>query len=197
MERARRLGREPIDVALDWYRPKASVHYTVDYDGTIFQMMPDDWRGAHVGISRKERKAYLSGTWEEELPPGIINQWMARWYWPILHGFKSPQNLYPGRSPNGFYVAIEMVPLLEPTKENLWFTDAQHEAVADLAMDLARRHNWPPLWALSPRLLGHEDLDAYARWDKRHGGWDPGALRKRPRFSWEKVLARISGEWNA
>lgn len=183
--RAERAGRPVIDLALQWYRAKeqSGVHYVIDYDGTIYQMLEDTIYGAHVGISAAERLSYLLGRWRTTAPTLGVELWSDRW-----PGYKSPQHLYPTRSPNGCYVGVELVPLAAGTAlpGGLWFTRAQHQAVAELARDLAERHDWPDGWERSPRLLGHEDIDAFARWDVQ-GGWDPGSMRPRPRFDW--VLA--------
>lgn len=186
IDRAERKRVSPISLALAWYRSKGSVHYVIDHDGTIFQMLDDDRRGAHVGISLRERLSYLSGRWiiNKKIPFKARLLWKNRW-----PDFKSPQHLYPTKSPNACYIGVELLPLANEDVEpgGLWFTPAQHAAVRDLALDLAGRHGWPEGWMGTPRLVGHEDVDAFARWDGR-GGWDPGAMRIRPRFSWDLVL---------
>ncbi len=186
VDRAKRNDVPAIELALLWYRAKeqSGVHYVIDHDGTIYQMLPDNRRGAHVGISRKERRGYLSGRWIKETSIPVGFAWRRRW-----PGFVSPQHLYPTRSPNSCYVGVELLPLLAQHvgSDGLWFSKAQHRAVGALARDMAERHGWPEGWEESPRLVGHEDIDAYARWDRR-GGWDPGALRAGPRFSWQLML---------
>lgn len=183
--RAQKANRPVIDLALEWYRAKeqSGVHYVIDYDGTIYQMLEDNIRGAHVGISVSERLSYLSGRWRKTARALGVELWRERW-----PGHRSPQHLYPTRSPNGCYVGVELVPLPSGRvgADGLWFTREQHQAVAELARDLAARHDWPDYWERSPRFLGHEDIDAFARWDLA-GGWDPGSMRPRPRFDW--VLA--------
>ena len=180
--RASRRGEAPIDVALAWYRRKSGVHYVIGYDGAIYQMLDDDRRGAHVGISWLERRRYLSGSWKRHVPPRALREWQRRW----PHE-KSPQHLYPTKSPNGSYIGVEMIPLAHRRiASSFWFTDAQHASVALLYKDWAARHCWGEYHASSPRLLGHEDIDAFARWDKA-GGWDPGAMRQLPRFGWHVV----------
>jgi len=171
-----------IVLALAWYRRKSGVHYLIGYDGTIYQMLEDDRRGAHVGVSALDRMRYLSGRWLKRVKARAVELWRSRW-----KGYKSPQHLYPTKSPNSCYIGVEMVPLEEPDEDSgLWFTEAQHEAVAQLANDLAKRHGWPENWKETPRLVGHEDVSPLTRWDNQ-GGWDPGALRPRPRFSWAKI----------
>jgi hypothetical protein len=193
-KRAKRLGVPAISLALRWYRDydQSGVHYVIDHDGTIYQMLEDHVRGAHIGISRSERRAYLSGAWIREVAEkasvSSVVAWQTRW--PRI---PSPQHLYPTRSPNGCYVGVEMLPLSpeDVGPDGLWFTKAQHESAGALARDIAIRHSWPIGWERSPRLVGHEDIDAYARWDKG-GGWDPGAMRANPRWDWDLVMARIA-----
>lgn len=185
VERAKRQGRPVIELALEWYRApeQSGVHYCIDYEGNVCQMLEDTIRGAHVGISAAERLSYLSGRWRKTAPALGVELWDDRW-----PAYRSPQHLYPTRSPNACYVGVELAPL--PSElvgpDGLWFTREQHQAVSALARDLATRHSWPDGWERSPRILGHEDIDAYARW-KNGQGWDPGSLRTRPRFDW--VLA--------
>jgi len=182
--RAERERVPPGALALAWYRRKSGVHYFVDYDGTITQMLEDDRRGAHVGVSLLQRASYLSGRWllSKKISREAFMFWKARW-----PRYKSPQHLYPTSSPNSCYIGVEMVPLAERDEDTrLWFTEAQHEAVRDLALDLAERHQWPEGWMETPRLVGHEDISAFTRWDGK-GGWDPGAMRLKPRFDWGRV----------
>ncbi|MCP4448266.1 MAG: N-acetylmuramoyl-L-alanine amidase [Myxococcales bacterium] len=194
VERAKRQGVAPGALALKWYRARArsGVHYLIDHNGTIFQMLGDDRRGAHVGISRTERRAYLSGNWEIQIAGRLTAAPAMAWRrrWP---DHASPQHLFPTRSPNGCYIGVEMIPLAtaDVGANGLWFTEAQHIAAGALARDLSIRHGWPLGWENSPRMIGHEDIDAFARWDKR-GGWDPGAMRDGPRFDWGRVLSSIA-----
>ena len=156
----------------------------IDYNGNIFQMLDDDRRGAHVGISISERLSYLSGQWiiSKKISFHARMLWKNRW-----PKHKSPQHLYPTTSPNACYIGVELIPLPERGENGLWFTDMQHDAVKRLCEDLEGRHCWPDGWMETSRLVGHEDIDAFARWDEG-GGWDPGAMRTRPRFDWGKVL---------
>ena len=181
LAKAKRNGIEPIAQALKYYKNTGAVHFVVDYDGTVYQMLKTNRRGAHIGISKYERKQYLSGRWVQEVSVGGLSHWLTRWK------EKSPQHLYPTKSPNACYIGVELLPLAYTNKEGHWFTQEQHEAVALLYKKLALTYHWP-LCVEAPhkQFLGHEDVDAYARW-QNSGAWDPGAMRKFPRFSWEKV----------
>lgn len=189
--KARRKLQSPSDsdigdYVVEYYRKRSIVHYCITWEGVIHQLMPDNWRGAHVGIGRErdwrgilrnERKRYLSGAWEKDINNDIsVRRWRNRW-----PGWKSPQHMYPTKSPNACYIGVELVPLDDAT-----YTDDQYSALEVLLNDRAQAHHWPLYWKDSTRLVGHEDIDAYGRWDK-HGGWDPGALRAKPRFDWHRV----------
>ncbi len=176
---------DPFGWALRRYRWKGSVHYCIDTDGKLFQMLLDNRRGAHVGISKKERLRYLSGDWRRDFNPDAVELWDEKW-----HGYKSPQHLYPTKSPNDCYIGVELRPLRKSRANGLYFSDEQHEAVARLGADLMHRHQWPSNWKTTSRLLGHECVDAYGRWVTKYTDmpWDPGALRQIPRFSWAKVI---------
>ncbi|HET6613672.1 MAG TPA: N-acetylmuramoyl-L-alanine amidase [Kofleriaceae bacterium] len=191
--RAARHGVSPLELALSYYaQSSGGTHYVIDYDGKIYQVADDDRRVGHVGVAADERRRYLSGEWERDFSAAAVKRWHERW-----PGRKSPQHLYPTRSPNSCYVGCEMLPLEEVPDPNNpewthWFpgmryTESQHRAAGRLAADLARRHGWPEGWQHTSRLVGHEDIDAYGRW-QRAGGWDPGALRERPWVSWSVVL---------
>jgi N-acetyl-anhydromuramyl-L-alanine amidase AmpD len=123
--------------------------------------------------------------------PATVAAWRRQW-----PGYQSPQHLYPSRTANADYVGIELIPIGaglggQPMAPGLRFTRAQHEAVVALGRWLASRHAWPVGWALSPRLVGHEDVQPIQRQD-RGGGWDPGSLRERPYFDFEFVRAALS-----
>lgn len=181
VERALKAGRNPIDEVIAYYQADWKSHYVIGYGGDIFQFFPDTTRGAHIGVSAEERKRYLSGKWLIDFQNAVgVDLWRKRWSL-----YTSPQHLFPGTSPNGAYIGVELVPLLEE-QDGLWFTPDQHQAVVDLCAERAHYHGWPTGWWATGCLVGHEDLDAYARWDKG-GGWDPGALRVKPRFDWAFV----------
>lgn len=183
VQRAIAARARVLEYVVGYYRAAPySCHYVIGWSGEIVQITPDDRRVPHVGVSTEERQSYLSGRWHEGLPLGAVRRWGDLW------GRGSPQHLFPGRSANSAYVGVELPPLLTPGADGTWYTLSQHEAVARLAEDLRVRHGWPdwPSELPCPRLLGHEDLDAYGRWD-RDGGWDPGALRALPRFRWGLV----------
>lgn len=197
VEQARKLGVDPIEHAIAYYRSaECSCHYVIGYDGTIVQITADDRRVPHVGVAADERQLYLSGRWmtDRRLASSAVARWHQYWATDSGYGFSSPQHLFPSSAPNADYVGAELSPLEKPRDNGLWYTDEQHQGVAELADDLRRRHGWPAWWTEGalpcPRLLGHEDLDAFGRWDAG-GGWDPGALRAVPRFSWLAVQALL------
>ena len=181
----------PYEIALNYHRKRGASHFDVDVDGTAYQLMPWNRMGAHANSPKRRRM--LSGKWAKDMTrkgrADTVGRWHVRWKKP------SPQHLYPTRSPNGCYVGIELRPLAEPRSDGLWFTDGQMRVAAMIALDVADRAGLPDGWHRTSRLLGHEDTSPYKRWNRR-GGWDPGALRNRPRFSWQlftSELERLAG----
>ena len=194
VQRAVDQGKRPIDLALKHYRRTGAAHFVIDHDGTIYQLLDTEIRGAHVGLPRKWRKRYLSGAWRAIMrAKGLalsLELWDKRW-----PGLKSPQHMFPGKTPNGAYLGAEFLPLLKPQADGTWFSDAQYSAGRALWRELSRVHYWPlPCFELMhaqglgyARAPAHEDLTPHSRWNRR-GGWDPGALRRKPRWNWHKVL---------
>lgn len=184
LKKAAQYSMSPIEAALAYYQSaEFSSHYVIDYDGATYQITADDRRVSHVGLTPEARGYYLNGRWKTMVSQVGLATWTSRW-----GRVASPAGLYPSRYPNSDYVGAECLPRKETLTDSSadWYTDSQYEAVARLAIDLARRHRWPGLWSITSRLLGHEDLSPLTRWD-RSGGWDPGARRPKPRFSWAAV----------
>lgn len=202
--RAMKRGDDPLEALLAYYTQKrTSSHYLGGWAGELWQMTDDRIRVGHVGVTATERRLYLRGGWARGEPdhegrviaPPTVKRWREAW-----PGYKSPQHLFDGKSINDRAVGIEMPPcwvggeyIEEPLRDGLWHTAAQHCLVAMLACDLAERHGWHRVWWMDPRggrrtpsLPGHEDVDLYGR-SQKTGGWDPGALRKSPRWDWDTV----------
>ena len=165
-------------------------HYVIDYDGSIHQVAPDDVETAHCGAPNV-REHYHDGSWVHLVSPGALASW--RLHWP---GHRHPYDLFPSPTPNWDYVGVEMVPIGEgfggdPMERGLRFTRAQHDAAIALGRDVAARNGFPAGWALSGRLVGHEDVDPISRHDAI-GGWDPGFLRDRPYFDFAYVRGELA-----
>ena len=176
----------PVEWLCNYYKDTGGPHYLITHKtSTLFQFAPEDMKGAHIGISPEEREKCLSGKWEDDFSSAAIERWSARW-----PGKKSPQHLFPTKYPNECYIGIE----LQPSKRGswgkhwpYWFSPFQHFILAFLCYDIAMRNRFPKDWYRTSRLIGHEDVDPYGRW-KRNEGWDPGVLRKKPRFNWERLV---------
>lgn len=179
---AKKKGIDPIEWAIGYYTDPDSYapHYVIDFDGTVYQVANEVEKMPHIGLTAERRKQYLSGAWKKLAPPALVARWQAAW-----PGYKSPAHLYPGSSPNGAFVGVEMIPITGTTElpmaPGLLFTQQQHALAAGLACDIATRNAFPPGWSRSSRLVGHEDVGLLDRMDKG-GGWDPGALRERQYF---------------
>jgi len=193
VKQARKHGAAPFEYAVAYYLKPESyfAHYVVGYDGQIAQIADEHERATHVGVTTEDREAYLSGAWRKMLPPHLVELWERCW-----PGHKSPAHLYPGKSVNDCTVGIEVLPVDPPaTIRPLRYTRAQHFAVSELCADIAARWGLPSGWHLTSRLTGHEDVAPLARCTKKPpAGWDPGALRDTPWWSWPLVkqdIARI------
>lgn len=192
VERALKKGIKPIDLALKHYRRTGACHFVIDHDGTIYQLLDTEIRGAHVGLGGW-RKHYLSGSWRLRMDVMGLSLPLSLWdrRWP---GLDSPQHMFPGKTPNGAYLGVEFLPLMHEQKDGTWFSDVQYAAGRQLLLNLACMHGWEKGLLAdaesgggNSRAPAHEDLTPHSRWKKR-GGWDPGALRLKPRFNWAKVL---------
>jgi hypothetical protein len=194
-EKAAKLGRPALDVALDVYRGMQDGEafgykwggpgYVIDHAGGIYQIAPDHILTAHCGGPHREE--YLTGAWMAKCSSEAVARWRAKWG----EKYKSPQGLFPSHSANVDYVGVEMIPIGSglggpPKAPGLLFTAAQHDAAVALARDLRTRHGWPPGWERTSRLVGHEDVQLIDRSDVG-GGWDPGELRAHPYFDFESV----------
>lgn len=185
VEKALAAHADPFEYAVAYYLKPDSyfAHYVIGYDGNIAQIADEHERAPHIGQIDKERLNYFSGDWEKQAGQKFVSLWKHRWT-----GYASPAHLYPGISPNNAYVGMEMIPIIHgseavPMSEELIYTEAQHEAVAKLSFDIAKRWNFPIGWEATGRLACHEDVTPLTRMAK-DAGWDPGVNRVIPWFNW-------------
>jgi N-acetylmuramoyl-L-alanine amidase-like protein len=171
--------RSALQRSLDYYLKGSGgfPHYVVAYDGSIIAICDERQIAWHAGFGKKEYQYYKTWT-------------APRWWSSVWNpkGARSPLDLFPkgGRSGNSGHIGVEM--LADTT--GYGFTNAQYEALAKLVKDIARRHKLPIASAPSARLLGHEDVHPLGRQNKG-GGWDPGAHRDKPRFSWSRLWSLV------
>lgn len=197
------------------------AHYTVDPWGRIYQYASEQhrswaqgWSGRY-GTYQQLLTSLQSG---ERVPP---EWWLRIWNPTLRElavlGFprfkrrrvphtRTPLDLIvPATSPNTRTVSIEFIqyqpgPVLRwelgtsrykkvhrRLSHNRKLTFAQYSAGGALIKDICFRHAIPLLKGF---ILGHEDIDPWGR-GTPSGGWDPGAHRKVPRFSWEEMLGQI------
>lgn len=216
--KAKRTGRTVDEVAIEIYLasqngsngyPWGGPGYLIVYDGTIYQLAEDTTRTNHIGSSEKKRQIYLSGAWQKKVSRVALARWHAEWG----PRYQSPQQLFPSRAPNQDLVGVEIVPIGaglggEPMRPGLLFTKAEHDAAVKLAIDIARRNNFPDGWywkdgdeeGPAARLVSHEDVGLLDRHDcclgvkpdKCKGGYDIGWLRERPLFDMAYVRSEIA-----
>ena len=194
--KAKQRGVSPLKVAVDYYTQKQvrGCHYVIVPEGEIFQLACEDEQAYGVGTG-EQRDSILKGKgkWEKDLPAALVQRWKQRW-----PGYANPLDLLPGtKSANGCYVHVELPPIID--KSRWWslggttacrFTVEQHQAVAQLACDIASRNDWKDAWWRTPQLLGHEDLTPISR-SVKSGGWDPGWLRATPYIDWDYIIGDI------
>jgi len=194
VEQAHAEGVDPLVHAVAYYgKPDSfSPHYLINFDGKIVQITNEREKAKHVGFPPADRDAYLSGTWVTKVSSRTRELWQAAW-----PAFKSPAHLFPGPLTNNVFIGVEMLPITE-NKEAVpasWllegrFSKEQHNAVLELAVDIAMRWEFPAGWWRSSRLCSHEDLNPIER-SVSSGGWDPGNLREHKWFDLQSVRDEI------
>jgi len=213
--RAYRNGVHVTAEATRWYQRSHGTHYVVGpngIQGDLIQVANEKERAGGVG-TKETRAAIKAGDWTKGLPPVFVSRW-RQWWTDAETDFQTPMDLFPGSNANNVYVHCEMPPVVfydgsvkrvthEPFtgQETNWsygrdlsklrFTEAQHDAVVYLALDLARRYDWPTGWWELGRIVGHEDLSPHTRTHK-WGGWDPGWQRNQPYFDFGYVISEIA-----
>lgn len=184
-------GKDAVQVTCDVYQGMADrdgvgPHYAIVPDGRIIEFRAPNETAYHAATSASEREAFLNGSWatSNKLDQALVQWWKLRW-----PKYKSPQHLYPSKSPNGSYIGVELVPcgtysanswqpvLAMPATPKGRYTARQYQALALLGSHLAGAYSWPDSWWETPRLAGHCDVNLFSR-----PGWDPGAYRGW--FSW-------------
>jgi N-acetylmuramoyl-L-alanine amidase len=178
--KAKGKGTTPLQVALDFYvhGREGFPHYLIDYDGTIHAICDEGHVAWHAGWATRGGKA----RWASWTAPAWWSSVWRRW------NAATPAALMPAQAgdPNSVYIGVELL-----ADASGWgFTDAQYNALARLVVDVFRRHRVPLSEPPNPRLLGHEDLEPVDR-ANADGGWDPGAHRRVPKFSWAGLWSRI------
>lgn len=184
---------DPLEHAVVYYGDAPyHPHYVCGWDGKLVAICDEDLIAYHVGLDPLRgdvRLLAIGGGWEDRVAAAEV--WHHTWE---PRGVRAPAQLmtFAGRtSANAHFVGIELLPQRGQDRRGpLWFSDEQHETVALLAADLFARHGIAPSYRA---LFGHEDANPLDRFDAG-GGWDPGALRPRPRFDWHRIYQRLGIE---
>ena len=130
---------------------EVSIHYLVDRDGQIFCFIPEDRSAWHAGY----------GTWlDDEKYTNKMNKYSIG---SELMGMGTYEEM-SGYLHKWQYKKIP--------QEDLGFTDAQYEALADLVADVCRRHEIP---LDRDHIIGHDEFSPKKR--------DPGEL-----FDWSRII---------
>ena len=146
-----------------------SVHFIVDRDGTIWQLIPLTERGAHAGgrTSRLFEKGNVNG---RTIGIEIMNN-------GPLRGPPDALTTWGGKPFNGVAVSAGGVAKRGedyPTETWEAYSNPQIEATEGLTRDLVKVF---PILSQGPehRLIGHEDVDPTRK-------WDPG-----PAYPWGRI----------
>lgn len=180
--RAKKNGSDPYEEALKIYKAQeVGPHFVIGPKGEMEQLRSTSEIAWHAGVSKVERRDYLTGNWEytpKRLSAEVVKWWKDKWV-----GFASPQHLYRADNPNKDYIGIELVPCgtynksaWEPIFAPRCHVGARFSAktimrVSSLCAALGLHHKLPVGWEETQRLLGHEDVNPYQR-----PGWDPGDM---------------------
>lgn len=177
---AKRLNKTPGEIGVLIYSKlwQSCPHYLIDPTGMIHGITDEKLVAPHCGVKAWQRNQMLDGSWVDHVSSKALYFWNRRW----LPRFKSPQHLFPGESGNRAYIGIEMIPSLTLI-DGSFFNSIQYDTLSALISDIRIRHNMNDD---KNKLVGHEDLQPYERWDN-DGGWDPGALRQDPYFFWDRL----------
>jgi len=178
--------RAAVDFALDHYldHTEGFPHYVVDFNGTIYATCDERFQAWHATWKGIGGGSYFRGTWTPR------SWWTSIWN-PL--GVRTPLDLLPSGAnlPNERSIGIEL--MITPT---LGYTPQQYSALARLVVDIATRQQLTIDRAPSKALLGHEDyapfpLEPLMGREGQGGGFDPGAHRDSPFFSWSRLWTEI------
>jgi len=188
---AEKNKQDPLDRIGDYFTKdgKPFAHYTVCPWGSILQVAYERERPWAQGLSDNQMAQEPPDFWKEYWRPRGINN-VRQLMQELYAAYGTP---YTGRrlrgslSPNSRAIAIEHIQYGNGFK----LTAAQYRMSHILHMDIAIRHGMDVAgminWKQRLQVLGHEDVDPWGR-GARGAGWDPGALRKKPRFCWRCLL---------
>ena len=183
-EYQKQTGTPAVNDALDYYlgrgrwkgKSDGFPHYLIGYDGTIYLICPESHVAWHAGWAKGRAR------WDGWTAPAW---WTSVW---SPRGARTPADLLPPRagSPNDAHIGVELL----GSESGRGFTDAQYDSLARLVIDVFRRNGLTAAVPPNRQLLGHEDVEPILR-ANRGGGWDPGAHRTSPTFSWPALWSRI------
>jgi hypothetical protein len=176
--------RAAVEFAIDYYvgGDGGYPHYVIDFNGTIYATADERYQSWHAGW------VHAGGA------KHFVTNWTAPRWWSAVwsrFGARTPLNLLPkgATHPNAQSIGVELMIL-----PDLAYTDAQYVALARLIRDIQRRYALEIPAAPSKQLLGHEDYAPLTLEGGRAnagGGWDPGAHRTNPYFSWSRVWSEM------
>jgi N-acetyl-anhydromuramyl-L-alanine amidase AmpD len=181
-------GNTDLDAVLRFYQSADGLqpHYVIALDGTIRRIAWEHQVAYHCKIDPAEARLYRLGyvewsrwRWQDDRPIQLGDEFSGyRWWrdeWRAA-GLESPLELVTGEHPNSVSIGIE---LQQPTKPGPdIFTDAQYQALGELATDIHARVG---VSLDRQHVLGHQDCSPMRRCVPA-GGCDPGRA-----FRWSRL----------
>ncbi len=182
-----------VESTIAWFknpRSRASAHYLVARDGTIYQFVRDEDTAWHAGIPPR------SGLSEEE---NRKREERARIIRPNQRGIGIEiDNWGLLKKTDGGFVTWNERPYrgeVVETGGNYWepYTEAQYQSVAKLIQYLCHKHSIPPNYPPEGPGTYHQDAGALSsfRGILGHCAIDDTKLDPGPHFDWEKLAEAL------
>jgi N-acetyl-anhydromuramyl-L-alanine amidase AmpD len=187
---AKKAKQPPLERIEEYFTKDGNpfAHYAIDPWGRRLQIAEESERPWAQGWAKYGGKKKLFKELEEgkRIAP---NDWQSHWRVSLnFNPFQTfVQTVLGGvDTPNDRSIAIEFIQYGNQFK----LTEAQYYSGHILMRDIALRHEMPFDFDCDDRqsFFGHEDVDPWGRMDKNGQGWDPGAIRDKPRFCWHCML---------
>ena len=176
---------DPIDAAVHVYTRimASSGHYVVGYDGTVVQIVPEDFSAWHAGYGGERRRGVLSEWFArmrfakrdgKDRPAWLADDRYAWWFnrWWIQCGYTSPCVWFPDLDVNGSSIGIELVstPGRDPFPDSQLYGGAGGPGLEGLVHRLCREYGVP---LDEDHVLMHSDVCPLARTTPGGEPYDP------------------------
>jgi len=166
-------GNDSVEKTKEAWKTAASAHYLIDFEGNIYQFVPDSKQAWHCGVKKAEIDIYDKEKWidsvDSEAKKKIEKYFFKRW----------KENAKPKiyKEHNKVSIGIEMLGYETRPRPNK-APDPQFESLIKLVKNLCYKYDIPKN---HDHIFGHEDVNPITR-----PGWDPGKL-----FDWNYFCQRL------